>query len=191
MTTSPHCTPEKVQPAPSVFRETPLTPEQIANNLRDEIKRLKKRRQIAGPSSPGSPPSPSSAPASPASPSSPEPMMEMEAAGCSSSSTASGSGKGEKPIFTLKQMIMIADRMCEERVEQVRNEYDNILQQKLSEQVNISLSLPQSVTNILSFSTMLSSSSSIIRSRRDSPSPRPQATCHNGKKNYQEDTFRS
>ena len=40
-----------------------------------------------------------------------------------------------KPIFTLKQMIMIADRMCEERVEQVRAEYDNILQQKLSEQV--------------------------------------------------------
>jgi len=138
MTTSPHCTPEKVQPAPSVFRETPLTPEQIANNLRDEIKRLKKRRQIAGPVSPGSPPSPSSAPASPSSPSSPEPMMEMEAAGCSSSSSSSstttGTGKAEKPIFTLKQMIMIADRMCEERVEQVRNEYDNILQQKLSEQ---------------------------------------------------------
>ena len=139
MTTSPHCTPEKVQPAPSVFRETPLTPEQIANNLRDEIKRLKKRRQIAGPASPGSPPSPSSAPASPSSPSSPEPMMEMGAAACSSSSSSStaGNGKPEKPIFTLKQMIMIADRMCEERVEQVRNEYDNILQQKLSEQVII------------------------------------------------------
>jgi len=128
MHTSPHCTPEKVQPAPSVFRETPLTPEQIANNLRDEIKRLKRRRQIAGPASPGSPPSPGS------SPSSPEPMMEMEAAACSSSNATSSTGKPEKPIFTLKQMIMIADRMCEERVEQVRNEYDNILQQKLSEQ---------------------------------------------------------
>ena len=136
MHTSPHCTPEKVQPAPSVFRETPLTPEQIANNLRDEIKRLKRRRQIAGPASPGSPPSPG---LSPSSPSSPEPMMEMEAAACSSSSAASSSGKSEKPIFTLKQMIMIADRMCEERVEQVRNEYDNILQQKLSEQVSSSL----------------------------------------------------
>ena len=53
---------------------------------------------------------------------------------------ASGSSRSKaddsKPIFTLKQMIMIADRMCEERVEQVRAEYDNILQQKLSEQVN-------------------------------------------------------
>ena len=126
---NPHCTPEKQTPsaAPSVFKETPLTPEQIANNLRDEIKRLKKRRQFTGPQSPGSPvshgpPSPVSAP------SSPEPMMDMEQAGTSS-------GKVEKPIFTLKQMTMIAERMCEERVEQVRTEYDNILQQKLSEQV--------------------------------------------------------
>jgi len=126
---NPHCTPEKNSlptPTPSVFKETPLTPEQIANNLRDEIKRLKKRRQFAGPSSPGSPshngpPSPVSAP------SSPEPMMDMEQPGTSS-------GKVEKPIFTLKQMTMIAERMCEERVEQVRAEYDVILQQKLSEQ---------------------------------------------------------
>jgi len=122
---NPHCTPEKAPASPSVFKETPLTPEQIANNLRDEIKRLKKRRQFTGPQSPGSPthdpPSPVSAP------SSPEPMMDTEQPGCSS-------GKAEKPIFTLKQMTMIAERMCEERVEQVRTEYDNILQQKLSEQ---------------------------------------------------------
>jgi len=126
---NPHCTPEKTPAAtstPSVFKETPLTPEQIANNLRDEIKRLKKRRQFTGPHSPGSPVS--QGPPSPVSaPSSPEPMMDMEQAGTSC-------GKVEKPIFTLKQMTMIAERMCEERVEQVRAEYDNILQQKLSEQ---------------------------------------------------------
>lgn len=141
---SPHCTPEKVQQPPSVFRETPLTPEQIANNLRDEIKRLKRRRQFhAGPSSP--PGSPSSHqdrdPPSPVSaPSSPEPMMDMDTMAMAGSSSAMraraavGDKDSEKPIFTLKQMIMIADRMCEERVEQVRAEYDNILQQKLSEQ---------------------------------------------------------
>jgi len=128
---SPHCTPEKVQPPPSVFRETPLTPEQIANNLRDEIKRLKRRKQFAGagPSSPGSPPSPVSAP------SSPEPMMDLDHGAMMAAASSSGSTKADnKPIFTLKQMIMIADRMCAERVEQVRAEYDNILQQKLSEQ---------------------------------------------------------
>ena len=127
---NPHCTPEKQTPSanPSVFKETPLTPEQIANNLRDEIKRLKKRRQFTGPQSPGSPTSSQGPPSPVSAPSSPEPMMDMEQAGTSS-------GKVEKPIFTLKQMTMIAERMCEERVEQVRTEYDNILQQKLSEQV--------------------------------------------------------
>ena len=145
----PHVAPEQHQQPASMFRETPLTPEQIANNLRDEIKRLKRRRQFhGGPSSspPGSP-SRHDPPSSPRSaPSSPEPMMDMDTMAMAGSSSAmraraaaAGDKDSEKPIFTLKQMIMIADRMCEERVEQVRAEYDNILQQKLSEQVIITL----------------------------------------------------
>ena len=39
-----------------------------------------------------------------------------------------------RPIFTLKQMTMICERMCQERTSAVREEYDRILQQKLSEQ---------------------------------------------------------
>jgi len=137
-----HCTPEKKiregeDQKPSSFTESPLTPEQIANNLRDEIKRMKKRRQIVGyPSSPSSPgpssPGPSNAPASP------EPiMMDAEHLPSSSSSVQPQppqQKKEEKPIFTLKQMTLIAERMCKERVDQVRQEYDEILQQKLSEQ---------------------------------------------------------
>jgi len=132
-----HCTPEKKHreeetAKPSSFIESSLTPEQIANNLRDEIKRMKKRRQIIG--YPASPPSPG--PASP----SPEPMMDTElssASAGSSTDTAVASSPSqikEKPIFTLKQMTLIAERMCKERVDQVRQEYDEILQQKLSEQ---------------------------------------------------------
>merc|ERR1719228_3175848 len=121
---------------PSEFKESVLTPEQIANNLRDEMKRLKKRREFRG----QGPPSPGSAP------SSPEPMveahmMEGQQAGTSSSAAsapavaaAATPTKPDKPIFTLKQMSMIAERMCAERVEQVRAEYDQILQQKLSKQ---------------------------------------------------------
>jgi hypothetical protein len=152
-----HCaTPEKrmreeepAKPA-SCFKDSSLTPEQIANNLRDEIKRMKKRRQIVEPSSPGS------------APSSPEPMMDMmeqqamppttsaanqqaivgTSSGRFSSSTtqhsplpsASQQELKEKPIFTLKQMTLIAERMCKERVDQVRQEFEEILQQKLSEQ---------------------------------------------------------
>jgi len=144
-----HCTtPEKARqeeviptPPPSVFRENKLTPAEIAENLRNEMKRLKKRRQFV-PSSPssscmgssmGSPPSP---PSPSSAPSSPEPMtMEgMEGASAGPSSSSAATSVKEKPIFTLKQMTMIAERMCKERVEQVRLEYDQILQQKLSEQ---------------------------------------------------------
>jgi len=138
------CSPDKKHreeplpvPQPSVFRENPLTPEEIANNLRDEIKRLKKRKQFPGSSSSSvAPPSPSSAP------SSPEPMIEEggQSGGLTQGVLDQGQQSShqvavrDKPIFTLKQMTMIAERMCKERVEQVRLEYDQILQQKLSEQ---------------------------------------------------------
>nr|ADD38399.1 Akirin-2 [Lepeophtheirus salmonis] len=101
----------------SVFRESPLSAGEIANNLRDELKRLKRRRQLA-PSEqqsmmePQSPSSLSNTPSSPSAPSSPR----------------------EKPIFTLKQMTLICERMYKERTDQVREEYDKILHQKLTEQ---------------------------------------------------------
>lgn len=131
-----HCTPEKKmregEEKPTSFVESPLSPEQIANNLRDEIKRMKKRRQIVG--YPTSPPSPGPSSPGPA-PASPEPvMMDSEHLPPQSSSSAMPVQQKEKPIFTLKQMTLIAERMCKERVDQVRQEYDEILQQKLSEQ---------------------------------------------------------
>jgi len=61
-------------------------------------------------------------------------MEGMEGASAGPSSSSAATSVKEKPIFTLKQMTMIAERMCKERVEQVRLEYDQILQQKLSEQ---------------------------------------------------------
>jgi hypothetical protein len=147
---------------PSVFREqSPLSPSEIANYLRDELKRLRKRRQLAEPY-------PTSARSPPASPGSPEPMMadstasdraspsgvgitHQQAAGSvasaahlaqpgPSSSKSSANvmqtkiSKGDRPVFTLKQMTMICEKMCKERTDQVREEYDQILQQKLSEQ---------------------------------------------------------
>ncbi len=51
-------------------------------------------------------------PASPRSaPPSPEPMMDLDPAHSAAPSTA----RQEKPIFTLKQMTMIAERMCKVR----------------------------------------------------------------------------
>ena len=128
---------------PSVFRESQLSPSEIANYLSDELKRLRKRRQIAEPY-----PSVRSPPASPGSP---EPMMAdstasdrastsgiarrhatvtAAAAVVSAASTQPGpsspqkslnssnnlvmskSSKGERPVFTLKQMTMICEKLC-------------------------------------------------------------------------------
>ena len=106
---------------PSVFRESPLSPSDIANYLRDELKRLRKRRQMAEPY-------PSSSRSPPASPGSPEPMMaDMDrsvaaspplpsslavAAGPSSPKGGTGKNKGDRPVFTLKQMTLICEKMC-------------------------------------------------------------------------------
>merc|ERR1712072_374308 len=167
---------------PSVFRESPLSPSEIANYLRDELKRLRKRRQIVTSDSATSVtvaaaaavagPRPRSPPASPGSP---EPMVEGQqghvyqeqqqqqqratslmianTAGvlatanlaitpprptattpAAASSSSAANKKTDRPVFTLKQMTMICEKMCQERTDQVREEYDRILQQKLSEQ---------------------------------------------------------
>lgn len=166
---------------PSVFRESPLSPSEIANYLRDELKRLRKRRQIVTSDSATSVtvavaaaaagPRPRSPPASPGSP---EPMVEGQqghvyqeqqqqqratslmiantggvlatanlaitpprptaTATAAASSSSAANKKTDRPVFTLKQMTMICEKMCQERTDQVREEYDRILQQKLSEQ---------------------------------------------------------
>jgi len=165
--------------APSVFKETPLSPAEVANNLRDELKRMKRRRQLVPyvddstaaaaattsaaaaatdrtsshiHSAPGSPepmegPSSSSSSTSSNNRSSAISPAKVSAttAAASSSSQQQGAtaqplsakalvGTKEKPVFTLKQMSIICERMCQERTDKVRQEYDKILQQKLSEQ---------------------------------------------------------
>jgi len=114
-----------VESSSGIFKESPFTPGEIANNLRDELKRLKHRRQLVTTSDPPSP----------------EPMVDGGNTSTSevvsqvlSKSKINSSTSKEKPIFTLKQMTIICERMCQERTNKVREEYDKILQQKLSEQ---------------------------------------------------------
>ena len=167
---------------PSVFRETPLVEGEISNNLRDELRRMKRRRQLASQNiaaemgvassslnnssincADGIPRSPSSIGCGSA-PSSPEPMYQ-EVGNMSPRSTSSSQlprasistsreldnsssqishsapsdslhanpsiqcnssnvpstnnrnikalmGTGDKPVFTLKQMTLICEKMC-------------------------------------------------------------------------------
>ncbi len=115
---------------PSVFRASPLTPSEIANNLRDELKRLRRRRQVVDEAQMRRTPSPTLM-GSPTGPLSPASGMQPVDAGpaclrihsktpflpdCmmdSTAGTAEGPRRGQdKPVFTLKQMTIICERMC-------------------------------------------------------------------------------
>jgi hypothetical protein len=94
---------------------SPMEPEKLAARMELEFRRLQRRRLFTSDDS-----GPSSVPNSPG----------------SSSGTGTGqapSGK-EQPLFTLKQVTMVCQRMLKEREEQVRTEFSKVLETKLAEQ---------------------------------------------------------
>merc|ERR1712183_1148502 len=124
---------------PSPFRESPLSPSEVANYLRDELKRLRKRRQIVTPDSPGSPEpmvegqhqqqghhvyqeqlqrAPSLMIANTGGVlatanlaiTPPRPTTATSPAASTSSSVAANNKKTDRPVFTLKQMTMICEK---------------------------------------------------------------------------------
>lgn len=177
----------------SVFRETPLNQEDITKNLKNELKRLK-RRKDAGPRAiptASSPTSKSLASILPDSQNAINSTRENESVSSVTTISAISSqfsnasissflesaksakdtktscdiptennssvylssapstsanpfatnintlevkNKSEKKVFTLKEMTLICEKMCKERTDAVRQEYDKILHQKLSEQ---------------------------------------------------------
>ncbi|KFM70861.1 Akirin, partial [Stegodyphus mimosarum] len=122
------CTPV-MSPSPKVFKSalespspfgdvaTKLTSEQIAVNLREEIKKLHRRKQL-----------------------------KFDAnESCDNSSTSSGTPSSlntglmapscrDQPLFTFRQVGLICERMIKDRENQIRDEYDRILNAKLAEQ---------------------------------------------------------
>lgn len=116
-----------------------LTPEQIAQNVREEIRRLKRRKILqcgersmeceGGYESPASPPSP-------ASPTSPLPSPSSSgSAGVAALHHPQHSSLGkEKPLFTFRQVNLICEQLLRERETNIREEYDKVLASKLAEQ---------------------------------------------------------
>ncbi|KAH0953918.1 hypothetical protein HN011_004256 [Eciton burchellii] len=99
-----------------------LTPEKMAASIKEEICRLQRRKQLHFQQQTGN--SDSSDMESLSNPSSPS---------ASSAFSHSPSGK-EKPLFTFRQVGLICERMLKEQETQIREEYDQILHLKLSEQ---------------------------------------------------------
>jgi len=83
--------------------------DQVSASIHQEWKRLQRRKHLRAPC-----------------PSSPE-MSTF-----SSYSPGSSPPRKDQPLFTLKQVTLICERMLKERETQVTEEYDKVLRQKLS-----------------------------------------------------------
>ncbi|XP_050516943.1 akirin [Diabrotica virgifera virgifera] len=94
---------------PDVLSKT-LTPENLIDNLKTEIKRLQKRKQLQ------------------------YNCMETSDGSSSGGESSESPSRSEKPLFTFRQVGMICERMLREREVEIREEYDNVLTAKLSEQ---------------------------------------------------------
>lgn len=119
------------QLTPSPFTEvTPkLSKEEIAARISHEVKRMQRRRQLFYPQSSSPPPSGPS----PMDRQSPSPPLTVDTYPSTSAGTISPRQK-DVPLFTFRQVAMICERMCHDQEEKMRESYDKVLNNKLSEQ---------------------------------------------------------
>lgn len=108
--TPPPTKPHETNPSPFETAAAKLTPEQIAANVKEEIKRFQRRKMINVNSE------------------DPESCRVAAALGYSSYSSR------DAPLFTLRQVGYICDRMLKDQEEKIRSDYDKVLITKLSEQ---------------------------------------------------------
>ncbi|KAJ8670337.1 hypothetical protein QAD02_001596 [Eretmocerus hayati] len=114
---SPSAQQQHASPSPFAEVSSKLTPEKMAANIREEIRRLHRRKQLNYNAHSDS----SDMEGSPSSPS-------------SSNNYSCSSTNKEKPLFTFRQVGLICERMLKDQETQIREEYDQILNMKLSEQ---------------------------------------------------------
>lgn len=109
---------------PSPFGEISpkLSSDQIAVNIREEIRRLQRRKQLHY--------SHNDAPLSPESSSPPSGLVM----GSSSGSGLLSPSRRDQPLFTFRQVGLICERMMKDRENQIREEYNQVLTTKLAEQ---------------------------------------------------------
>ncbi|GFN75459.1 akirin 2 [Plakobranchus ocellatus] len=134
------------QLSPSPFAEVSpkLTKEEIAARIGSELKRIQRRKQLVYPSSHSPPLTTCSALGrqSPPNPMNPDVLASVAAISnsdfhASLPSTSSGLSSPKQkdvPLFTFKQVAMICERMVHDHEEKIKEQYDKVLNNKLSEQ---------------------------------------------------------
>uniref|UniRef100_A0A672GIK5 Akirin-2 n=1 Tax=Salarias fasciatus TaxID=181472 RepID=A0A672GIK5_SALFA len=118
---SPVSSPQKylrMEPSPFGEVSSRLTAEQILHNIKQEYKRLKRRhldsalQQVDGCC----------------------PLDLHNIPWCFGTSSGASPVRKEQPLFSLRQVGMICERLLKEREDKIREEYDEILTTKLAEQ---------------------------------------------------------
>ncbi|XP_059908535.1 akirin-2-like [Gadus macrocephalus] len=116
----------RMEPSPFDEPSSRFTAEQILHNIKQEYKRLQKRKhldcyqQSEGCFSLDSP--------------CPSSLMSAPPGLPGSSSGSVSPSRREQPLFTLRQVGMICERLLKEREEKVREEYEETMTSKLAEQ---------------------------------------------------------
>ncbi|XP_044773253.1 akirin-2 isoform X2 [Neomonachus schauinslandi] len=116
----------RMEPSPFGDVSSRLTTEQILYNIKQEYKRMQKRRHLETSFQQTDPCCTSEA--------QPHAFLLSGPASPGTSSATSSPLKKEQPLFTLRQVGMICERLLKEREEKVREEYEEILNTKLAEQ---------------------------------------------------------
>ncbi|XP_075874104.1 akirin-2-like [Nelusetta ayraudi] len=111
----------RMEPSPFGNSSSTLSAEQIFNSIKQEYKRIQKRKHLDGSYQQS------------------EGCYSLESPSQSSSIIGTSSGgvsptRREQPLFTLRQVGMICERLLKEREEKVREEYEETMTSKLAEQ---------------------------------------------------------
>lgn len=110
-----------------------FVPEQIAASLAQEMKRMQRRRQLHYPShfSASLIATPEKADEGPSCSGSPEHSPQMTQS-LSNLFSSMPSAKKDVPLFTFRQVSLICERMVRDREEEVKEQYDKVLNCKLA-----------------------------------------------------------
>ncbi|XP_024133255.1 akirin-2 [Oryzias melastigma] len=111
----------RMEPSPFGESSSKLSAEQILHSIKQEYKRIHKRKHLDGSYHQ------SECCYSPESPSQSSSMPGTSSGGVSPT-------RKEQPLFTLRQVGMICERLLKEREEKVREEYEETMTSKLAEQ---------------------------------------------------------
>ncbi|RUS85956.1 hypothetical protein EGW08_006285 [Elysia chlorotica] len=147
------------QLAPSPFAEVSpkLTKEEIAARIGSELKRIQRRKQLVYPSSLSPPLTTCAALGRQSPPINSDLLASVASASASdfpSSSQPSSSGMSspkqkDVPLFTFKQVAMICERMVRDHEDKIREQYDKVLNNKLSEEYEQDLLKSNIITVVL------------------------------------------